>query len=128
MWSQYPTEIESDLLPKADIHDWHRGTLEHGALKLSSRRLLVLLDGLPDDSTFKRAGDWPELYQMIAAAHKELSAIRYTLQAVNGVEDPDDAIVFLSPTERVSRYHEAIEEAESREESDTHFYGEMGMS
>jgi hypothetical protein len=72
----FPTQIEADLALHygCSIGDWHRGTM-------SSRRLLVLLDGLPDRSRFKGAVrgrpfnvdyDWaPEEYRAAAVARQQ---------------------------------------------------------
>lgn len=47
-WRLFPREIEHDLslYHNRDIGDWHEG-------RMTSRKLLVLLDGLPDDSWYK---------------------------------------------------------------------------
>lgn len=47
-WKLFPREIESDLslYHRIDIGDWHEG-------KVSSRKLLTLLDGLPYESWYK---------------------------------------------------------------------------
>jgi hypothetical protein len=47
-WRLFPREIEHDLsyYHDRDIADWHEG-------RMSSRKLLVLTDGLPDDSWYK---------------------------------------------------------------------------
>lgn len=47
-WKVFPREIESDLslYHGIDIGEWHEG-------RLSSRRMLVLLDGLPPDCWYK---------------------------------------------------------------------------
>lgn len=57
-WRWYAREIESDLslYHRRSIKEWLRGDT------MDSRELLVLLDGLPDKSMFKkwahRGGDW----------------------------------------------------------------------
>lgn len=57
IWRWYSREITADLLRfyNEDIRDWYRGDME-------SSRLLLLLEGLPQDSTFQtwavRGGDW----------------------------------------------------------------------
>lgn len=62
LWRLFPTQIESDLQINCHgrrISEWHRGTM-------SSRELLTLLDGLPDDSKFKEASErtfWIVEYQ-----------------------------------------------------------------
>ncbi|AER47882.1 tail assembly chaperone [Mycobacterium phage Courthouse] len=47
-WMVFPREIECDLslYHNHDIGEWYRG-------ELSSRKLLILLDGLPEDSWYK---------------------------------------------------------------------------
>lgn len=47
-WKVFPREIESglEIYCNRDIGDWHTG-------KMSSRKLLTLLDGLPNDSWYK---------------------------------------------------------------------------
>ncbi len=47
-WRLFPREIESDLhlYHLLDIGDWHSG-------EMSSRKLLIYLDGLPGDSWYK---------------------------------------------------------------------------
>lgn len=47
-WKIFPREIESDLslYHHIDIGDWHEG-------RLSSRKAITLLDGLPNDSWYK---------------------------------------------------------------------------
>ncbi len=47
-WRLFPREIECDLslYHHIDIAEWHAGIL-------SSRKLLALLDGLPDESWYK---------------------------------------------------------------------------
>jgi len=60
----FPEEIESDLVVRGiEIADWwNRNRGDAGHLKLSSRRLLIVLRNLPDDSSFKNAmrEDWSE--------------------------------------------------------------------
>ena len=63
-----------------DIFDWHQG-------KMSSRRLLILLEHLPEDSAFKTAyrdGDWPLQSQLATGALNELKAMRSDLYALIG--------------------------------------------
>lgn len=59
VWLLFSREIEADLLRfyRLDIRDWFTGEMD-------SRRLIALLDGLPDESSFKtwaiRGGDWSD--------------------------------------------------------------------
>lgn len=47
-WKLFPREIEADLNlhHRIDVGDWHEG-------RVSSRRVLTLLDGLPSDTWYK---------------------------------------------------------------------------
>lgn len=59
VWRWFAREIDADLLRfyQRDVCEWFDG-------RMGSRRLLNLLDGLPDESMFKtwgvRGGDWTE--------------------------------------------------------------------
>jgi hypothetical protein len=86
---------------------------EYGSPRLSSRRLLVLLEGLPDTSWFKtvaeRDGDWTdamkvaaETYAEITKATSEISKVVSVLVAANGGGEYDVAgsKFFPSPIDR----------------------------
>jgi hypothetical protein len=133
IWRQWPTEIEADLLPKADIHDWHRGTRDaFGGLKLSSRRLLVVLEhGLPEDGAFKTAAERDGGYtdaQMIAAeTHNEIARLRASYYAVHGGKDAVyEPHLFVDPV--IARWREENDEEQECKEDNEDFYAEMGWS
>lgn len=75
VWRWYSREIEADLLRyyRLDIRDWFHGELD-------SRRVLALLDGLPDESMFKtwaiRGGDWSEQQYIAARLVNEMALAR----------------------------------------------------
>jgi hypothetical protein len=123
----YPAQIESDLLDKGlEIGDWYQQTRdEHGRLKLSSRRLLEVLDNLPERSAFNtalRQGDWPEDTQILAKIHEEIAGR-------NASERGESSFTsFVSPKERLARYLEAHEESLARQDDDEMFYSDMGFS
>jgi hypothetical protein len=83
----YGRQIERDLraVHGLNIADWHRGTLdEYGALKLSSRLLIVLTDGpLGEDSWFHFAarGD----YDRIKAEQEAKPMIEGRVKALKGL-------------------------------------------
>lgn len=104
----FPGQIESDLLDKnLEIADWHQGTRdEHGRLKLSSRRLLEVLEYLRPESAFKtwaeRHGDWSTEEKMRQTVANELSRLRSTIQARFG-GSPYEPMLWISPGERVEQ-------------------------
>ena len=56
---------------------------------MSSRRLLILLEHLPEDSAFKiayREGDWPLQSQLATGTLNEIKAMRSDLYALIGKE------------------------------------------
>ena len=75
MWRWFSREIEADLLRyyQVDMRDWMRGELD-------SRRVLALLDGLPDESSFKtwalRGGDWTQDQYVNARIVNEIALSR----------------------------------------------------
>lgn len=99
----WPNEIEADLQREygIDIRDWHRGVL-------SSRRILVLLENLTDDSRYKaeseRNGNWPVWLQILKDVHKEVAMHRAALYA--GGDNEYDPMIYLDPVERKERVSE----------------------
>lgn len=71
----YSREIASDvsLYHHRSITEWLRG-------EMSSRELLIILDGLPDESSFKtwcyRGGDWTDDQKIKARTANELALAR----------------------------------------------------
>jgi hypothetical protein len=77
---------------------------------MSSRRLLVLLKGLDDESeyqTARRDGDWSDKMYMRAATVNELRLLRVDQAAING--EKMEATLMESPAQRAAK---ALEEAE----------------
>jgi hypothetical protein len=99
-----PNQIEADLAFRGiDIGWWHRLTLdEGGAPKLSSRRLLALLDGLPEDSAYqtaRRDGQWPTWQRMLKEIHKESALMRASKFADSDDPELSKYTMFLDPIE-----------------------------
>ena len=94
-WLRWPEEIESDLLLRGvDIGLWHRLTInpDTGAPYLSSRRLLAVLEHLPDDSAVKtaaRGGRWTDWKQMLAEVANEAYRFRASYHAAHSTDDND---------------------------------------
>ena len=70
-----------------DLLDWHRGTL-------SSRRLRVLIEHLPTDSSFARAvhgevAEWGVTEHLLAAVVDQLAAANWMFATVNRDEDAE---------------------------------------
>jgi hypothetical protein len=133
-WVLYATEIEADLLPGINIHDWHRGTLdEHGALKLSSRRLLILLaKKLPENGAYKTAlrGGYISTAELVPQeTYNEIARLRAAYYRVTGGEESVyEPFQFVEP---VARLQQAIDEAVEDEEAEgdtEQMYDDMGFS
>jgi hypothetical protein len=122
-WKVAPTQIESDLLLRGiDIHAWHRGSL-------SSRRLLVLLRWLPDDSAYKREGGYTEAEYMLAETHNEIARLRASYHVVNGGEDAAyEPFEFVDPRIAEARAEAAALEDVEAEEDTEDFYKDMGWT
>lgn len=93
---QFPREIEADLLFRGiDIADWHQG-------RMSSRRLMCLIDALPDDSAYwkeRRDGDWSAKEYIEAAIVNELRLLRADQAAIHADNKMDVSLV-ESPYQR----------------------------
>lgn len=117
VWKRWPTEIEVDLLSRGlDIADWHQGIRDqHGRMKLSSRRLLVLVEKLAQDGeseVYKAISEsgWPELMDVLAKVHEDgamLRASKFPRSELGSYTS------FLPPKERLSflEQHELVEAA-----------------
>lgn len=129
----YPTEIESELLPGSDIHDWHRGTLDkHGALTLSSRRLLVLLAKLPENGAYKTAlrGGYISQAELIPQEiYNELARLRASYYAINGGADSVyEPFQFVEPMARIQQVFDATAEDEEAQQDTETMFGDMGFT
>lgn len=89
---QFPREIEADLLCRGiDIHDWHQG-------KMSSRRLLILIDKIDSDpdsmySRERRDGDWSEEEYLRATMVNETRLLRADQAAIHAKHKMDIRMV-----------------------------------
>lgn len=106
-----------------DIAHWHQLTInpETGCPRLSSRRLLVLLEHLPDTSAFKtaaeRGGRWPDWKQMLSEIANEGYRFRASYHAVHSTDDHDatfdpSQFEFVDPAVRRQLEEQAKQEAE----------------
>lgn len=121
----WPREIEADLLREyqVDIADWHQG-------RLTSRRALVLLDQLSEESGYKtefeRGGNWPVWKCMLKDAHNEIALHRASLYA--GGENEYGPTQYLDPLEMRKRIEEAEEIQEFQELAESELYGNLGWT
>ncbi|WP_280854241.1 hypothetical protein [Streptomyces sp. SAI-041] len=88
---EHAEALEADLLRHygVDLLDWHRG-------RLSSRRLRVLVEHLPADSSFARAvhgeqADWTVTDHLLAAVVDHLAVANWMFATVNRDEDTEPA-------------------------------------
>jgi hypothetical protein len=121
----WPHQIEADLARyyHLDIADWHTGVM-------TSRRLLALLEQLPDDSVYKTAferdGQWPVWMQMLKTVANETSMHRASLYA--GGDNAYDVQVFVDPIEQKQRLQEALEEHQFHQEATSELYEKIGWT
>jgi len=121
----WPREIEADLQREygVDVADWHTG-------RLTSRRALVFLDQLSEESGYKREferdGNWPPWQQMLKDLHNETALHRAGLYA--GGENAYTPTMYLDPVELRKRIAEAEELQEFREQAESELYGNLGWS
>lgn len=98
----FPKEIEVYLLDRdIDIHDWWRRTRrKSGKLKLSSRRLLAVLELADEDSPFKNAfrEDWSTEKYIRVSVLNELRLMRADNVAMH-VEKEIPANLMKSPSQ-----------------------------
>lgn len=129
-WRPHPEEIEAGLLADGvDILDWHHGTKEHGRLKLSSRRLIVLIRRLNNTATYRRAtsgSGWSELEELVARGDVEIALSRAAKYVGGDGEYQPDLPV--PPNDRWQRYLEKNEEAAANEESREDTFTDMGFT
>lgn len=122
---EYGVAIEADLQReyRVDLADWHRGAV-------SSRRVMVLLEGLSEDSGYRtgleRGGNWPVWQQMVKHAANEAALHRASLYA--GSDHSYSPTVYLDPLEQVERLHEDQADTMFHQESEQELYGALGWS
>ena len=122
---RFQTEIEADLLReyRIDLADWHTG-------KLSSRRVLALIDNLSESSsyktTFERAGNWPVWQQMLKQAANEVTLHRASLYA--GSENAYEPMVYLDPLEMAERLADDEAMTVGHRQAEEELYGALGWT
>lgn len=129
VWLRWPEELETDLLAYhgLDIGLWHRLTInpDTGAPYLSSRRLLVLVDRLPDKSEVKtaaRGGSWPIETRMLSEIVNEQLRMRASYFAAHSTDEVDvrfdpEPWFFVDPVVAAARAELEAAEAEIAEQT-----------
>ena len=121
----WPREIEADLQReyRINVADWHTGVV-------SSRRVLVLLAELSEESSFKRefdrGGNWPVWQQMLKALHNETALHRAGLYA--GGDNAYDPKTYLDPIEMAARVAEAEAEQTFHDEAGADLHAQLGWT
>lgn len=136
VWLRWPDVIEADLLGiGVDIGHWHRLTVdpETGCPRLSSRRLLVLLDNLPASSGFKKVADrhgrQTRGERVAEDTYNEIALLRASFHIVNGGRDAAyEPFRYRDPVdEKLRAEREAAEEAAAVEAAEL-FDSEIGFA
>ncbi len=122
----------------SDIAYWHRLTLnpETGTPRLSSRRLLVILDTADGDGPFKTAADrdgrWPDWKQMLAELTNEAYRMRSSFFAVNSEDGAarfdTTPLEFVDPVDERLRAEREAEKEKQAQQSQSDFESAMGFS
>ena len=121
----WPREIEADLQREygINISDWHTGVL-------SSRRVLVLLAELSEQSSFKRefdrGGNWPVWQQMLKDLHNETALHRAGLYA--GGDNAYNPTTYLDPIEMADWLAQAEAEQTFHDEAGADLHAQLGWT
>lgn len=136
LWKRFAGRIESDLLSVGlDIADWHQGTRdEYGRLRLSSRRLLVVLENLSDRSAFRtalRGGRQSRRERVVEELLNEAMRLRSSTEAIGSRGevrwDPAD-FAWRDPVEQAELdRRRAVEQAAAEEDSED-LYADLGFT
>jgi hypothetical protein len=114
----FSREIESDFLRfyRVDVRDWFTGVMD-------SRRFISLLDGLPDESSFKtwavRGGDWTEDQYVFARLVNEVALSRADGKGYmpSMLKSPMQIVVENAEDEyRTKRHNDALRELRGEEQ------------
>lgn len=136
LWKPYAGQIESDLLGLGlNIADWHQDTRdEHGRPVLSSRRLMVVLEHLPEESAVKaalRGGRQSRAQRVHEETLNEALRLRASYEAVASQGEVTwDASEFAwrDPQDEVEIAKRRAEEEAEREHSQQELFDEFGFT
>lgn len=130
-WRLQPAEIDAGLIADGiNILDWHDATRdEHGRLKLSSRRLLGLIERLWNTEPYRRstsASGWSELEELTARTGVEIAVYRASKYAGSEYEYEPDLPV--PPKDRWKKYVEDIKDTADVEDAREDTFSDMGFT
>lgn len=123
VWKRNAGAIEAELAFRGQhIKHWHRGTRDgDGDLILSSRRLLVLLEHIPEVG-----GRWPVATRIAKETHKEVALHRAALYV--GGDNEYIPKLFLDPVEARDLAEQSDAEQESFAEATEELFNGLGFT
>lgn len=133
---RFPEEIEDDLLAhrNIDIGLWHQLTINPltGGPYLSSRRLLVIIEGLPEGGRYKTAarGGRQTRAERVAEEHyNETARLRLSYHVVNGGADASYEPIFcVDPIDEIEAARLDAEDEQYQAQAIADFESEIGFS
>lgn len=123
LWRRHAKAIEAHLAFRGlNIADWHQGTRDdRGRLILSSRRLLVLCEHIPEVG-----GRWPISLRMAKETHKEIALHRAALYV--GGPHEYTPVLFLDPAEAREMVDDQRDDSEQMEQAAGQMYAGLGFT
>lgn len=123
VWHRQAGAIEAHLAFRGiNIADWHQGTVdERGRPILSSRRLLTLLEHIPEVG-----GRWPVALRIAKDTHKEVALHRAALYAGGPNEYVPD--LYLDPVQARELVEQAEIEQHEIEEATDDLFDSLGFT
>lgn len=134
---RFPEEIEDDLLRyrNLDIGLWHRLTINPltGGPYLSSRRLLVIIEGLDEEGRYKtanRGGRQSRAVRVQEEHYNETALIRASYYTVN-TEDGSghyEPMILRDPIDEAEQARLDAEKAQQADRANQDFESQMGFT
>lgn len=123
IWKRCASAIEAHLAFRGiDIADWHQGTVDdNGRQKLSSRKLLTLLEHIPEVG-----GRWPVALRIAKDTHKEVALHRAALYAGGPNEYVPE--LYLDPEQARELVEQAQAENEAIQEATDDLFDSLGFT
>lgn len=123
VWKRHAGAIEAHLCFRGlNIADWHQGTRDqHGRAVLSSRRLLVICEHIPEIG-----GRWPVDLLVAKETHKEVALHRAALY----VGGPNEYVpqLFVDPAEAREIAARAEAEEQQTQDATEQMYAGLGFT